>query len=109
MDISKILIDIKDMVRTLGFVEIEINNRVNFVMGNTYCIPQYVENIGFLIEYTDSEGEAQKNRYEDSDAFPIDMGEKAILGGIFFDLLSNVPELQYVRISASTLPLATNA
>ena len=109
MDISRILINIKNMIKTLGFVEKTINNRVNFVMGNTYCIPQYVEDIGFLVEYAASEDEALKNWHEDSDAFPVDMGEKAILGGIFFDLLSNVPELQYVQISASTLPLATNA
>ena len=108
MDVGKILINIKDMIRTLGFVEKEVNGRVNFVMGNTHCIPQYVESIGFLIEYADSEGDALKNWHEDSDAFPLDMGEKAIFGGIFFDLLSNVPELQNTQISASNLPLTAN-
>ena len=57
-------------------------SEANYVRGDLYCIPQYIESLGFLIEYADSYEEAKNHGHEDGDAFPLEMGEKDILAGI---------------------------
>jgi len=95
-EVDRILSKIVEVFKTLGFSEDRINDRVNFVMSDTYCIPQYVNTIGFLVEYADSRKEALNNMYDDSDAFPLDIGETKILEGILSDILVNVPEVNKV-------------
>jgi len=94
MDSNVILEKIRDMLLALGFHKELIGNNYNYVLGNTYCIPQYIESLGFFIEYTDSKEEAMKNWHEDSDKFPADIGEAAILMGLRMDVIDNFPEVK---------------
>jgi hypothetical protein len=84
--VQKILGRIKSMLLEMGFKEVIVTNsyrsEVNYVLGNLYCIPQYVKSLGFLIEYADSYEEAKNHGHEDGDAFPLSLGEDAILEGL---------------------------
>ena len=84
--VEQILEKIKLMLLKMGFEKTTVTNQyrteTNYVYGNLYCIPQYVESLVFLIEYADSLEEAQKHWHEDGDAFPLSMGEKAVLEGL---------------------------
>ena len=81
-NIEQILQQIKELFLNLNFKEIEINGRINYFIGDTYCVPQYIESLGFLIEYADSLENAKKNWHEDGESFPIGMGANGILSGI---------------------------
>ena len=83
---EQILRQIKELFLNLNFKETEINGRINYVIDSIYCVPQYIESLGFLIEYADSFESAQKNWHEDGDSFPLDMGAGAILSGISEEL-----------------------
>jgi hypothetical protein len=84
--IGQILIRIKEILLHLGFKETVITNEyrseTNYVYKNLYCIPGYVEGLGFIIEYADSFEEAQKHFHDDGDVFPLVLGEDAILAGL---------------------------
>ena len=80
--IEQILQQIKELFLNLKFKEINIGNRVNYVFDNIYCIPQYIDSLGFFIEYADTLENAQNNWHEDGESFPIDIGETAIIDGI---------------------------
>ena len=88
--IQKILDKIILMLIRLGFVKTIVTNQykseINYVRGNLYCIPQYVESLGFLIEYANSYEEAKNHGHEDGDAFPLLMGENAILKGLEYEV-----------------------
>lgn len=92
--VQQILDKIKAMLLKIGFVETIVTNpyrsETNYVRGNLYCIPQYVESLGFLIEYADSYEEAKNHGHEDGDAFPISMGEDAILRSLEQEVLQNL-------------------
>jgi hypothetical protein len=81
--IEQILERIKIMLLEMGFVETVVTNpyrsEMNYVYGNLYCIPQYIECLGFLIEYADSYEEAQNHGHEDGDALPLSMGVSVII------------------------------
>ena len=81
-EIEKILQQIKEMFLNLKFHEIKINGKTNYVLGNLYCIPQYINSLGFLIEYADSLEAAKKNWHDDGGSFPLSMGTNAILEGL---------------------------
>jgi len=93
-NVDIILAKVNELFVNLGFNSIDVGGRCNFVMGNTHCIPQYIETLGFLIEYADSKEEAQKNWHEDGDSFPLNLGERAILEGIMAEIINNTAELQ---------------
>ena len=93
-EIDALFDDIIKVFLELGFSEKNIGRYTNFVLGNTYCIPVYVDSLGFLIEYAESEQEAIINGHGDGDSYPLYMGRKAILEAIRLDLLKEVPELQ---------------
>jgi hypothetical protein len=80
------IVDIKNkiimLLLRLGFREVFLNGVTNYVHGNLYCIPHYIQRLGFIIEYAHSLEEAQKNMHGDGDAFPLEMGEEAILSGL---------------------------
>lgn len=84
--IGQVLMKIKEILLRLGFKETVITNEyrseVNYVYKNLYCIPGYVEGLGFIIEYADSFEEAQKHFHDDGDVFPLALGEDAILTGV---------------------------
>ncbi len=92
--VQQILGKIKAMLLKMGFVETPVTNpyrsEINFVRSNLYCIPQYVECLGFLIEYADSYEEAKKHGHEDGDSFPLEMGEAAILAGLEKEVRLNI-------------------
>ena len=92
--IQKILEKIKLMLLRMGFEETIVTNpyrsETNYVRGNLYCIPQYVEGLGFLIEYAESYEEAKNHGHEDGDAFPLEMGEQIILSGLEEDILKSI-------------------
>jgi hypothetical protein len=81
-NIEQMLNKIKNRLLDFGFKRVQINGDINYVLGNLYCIPFYLKSIGFIIEYAHSLEEAQKNMHGDGDAFPLEMGEEAILSGI---------------------------
>ena len=89
-----ILESIIAMLNEMGFTETIITNpyrsEINYVRGNLYCIPQYIESLGFLIEYADSYEEAKNHGHEDGDAFPISMGEDVILEGLRQEVMQNL-------------------
>jgi adenylate cyclase class IV len=91
---QQILEKIKAMLLRLGFVETIVTNpyrsETNYVRGNLYCIPQYVESLGFFVEYTDSYEEAKNHGHEDGDAFPLSMGEDAILRSLKQEIQQNL-------------------
>ena len=84
--VQQILEKIELMLLEMGFEEIvvenEYRNEKNYAYGNLYCIPQYVDALGFLVEYADSYEEAKKHGHEDGDSFPMELGEAPILEGI---------------------------
>ena len=84
--VQQILAKIKAMLTSMGFKEMTITNpyrsEINYVLDKLYCIPQYIESLGFLIEYADSYEEAKNHGHEDGDAFPMSLGESAILEGL---------------------------
>ena len=88
------LTKIKEILLHLGFEETIITNayrsEINYMYKNLYCIPGYVEGLGFIIEYANSFEEAQKHFHEDGDSFPLEMGEKSILVGIEKEVLEYV-------------------
>ena len=92
--VQQILERIKLLLIKLGFKEITITNQyrseVNYVRGDLFCIPQYVESLGFLVEYAFSFQEAQKHFHEDGESFPLAMGENAILAGIEAGIRKNM-------------------
>jgi len=95
MDKNQILEKMKQMLLSLGFIERKIGINTCYVMGNTYCMPTYIGGgIGFLIEYAHSEEEAKKNWYGDGEAFPLEIGEEAILAGIRAELHDSILELR---------------
>ncbi|NMC56793.1 MAG: hypothetical protein GYA50_06200 [Eubacteriaceae bacterium] len=96
-DTKKILNEIKSLFLRLGFQKIEVNDVINYVYGNTYCIPHCLQRLGFLIEYADSLEEAQKNWYEDGDSFPLEMGEEAILAGLEKEIRHEVFDKQQIN------------
>lgn len=77
------LTKIQALLLEMGFAETTVTNpyrsEMNYVRGNLYCIPQYVERLGFLIEYAGSYEEAKNHLHEDGDSFPLEMGEEAVL------------------------------
>ena len=92
--VQHILEQIKVMLLRMGFRERIVTNQyrseTNYVRGNLYCIPQYVERLGFLIEYADSYEEAKNHGHEDGDSFPLEMGEKFILDGLEKEVRQNI-------------------
>ena len=84
--VQQILKKVKAMLLKRGFAETTITNpyrsETNYVRGNLYCIPQYIEGLGFLMEYANSFEEAKNHGHEDGDSFPLEMGEDAILSGL---------------------------
>jgi hypothetical protein len=82
------------MLISLGFKEVTFGGTKNYVLGSTYCIPNYLDWLGFFIEYADSKEEALNNGYEDGNGFPLDMGTKAILIGLKSEVTRNTPKLQ---------------
>jgi hypothetical protein len=83
---NDIIDKLKALLLTMGFEEIIITNpyrsETNYVRGSLHCIPQYIERLGFLIEYADSYEEAKNHLHEDGDLYPLEMGEEAILTGL---------------------------
>lgn len=92
--VEYILEKITEILIGLGFVEKVVTNNYrsekNYVHGNLYCIPQYINKLGFLIEYAHSFDEAQKHWHEDGDSFPLEMGEVAILAGLEKEIRSSM-------------------
>ena len=83
---GELLQEIKRMLLRFGFKETVVTNQyrseTNYVYKNLYCIPGYVNGLGFIMEYASSFEEAQNHLHEDGDAFPLEMGEQAILSGL---------------------------
>ena len=94
---QQILEKIRQLLLTLGFTEVMVKNpyrnEINYVKGNLYCIPQYIESLGFLIEYADSYETAKNHGHEDGDAFPLSWGETSILNAIEKDLQQNIRDI----------------
>lgn len=82
------------MLLEMGFAETVVTNpyrsETNYVRGNLYCIPQYVERLGLLIEYAHSYEEAQNHGHEDGDSFPLEIGEEAILVELEKEVRQNI-------------------
>jgi len=91
--VDAILDNIVCMFNELGFIKKDIGNYTNYVLGNTFCIPVYVDKLGFIIEYAHSEEEAHNNMHGDGDSYPLIFGETAILAGIYADIVREVTEL----------------
>jgi len=91
---KKILEKIKIMLLDMGFEETVVTNPyrsfTNYVRGDLYCEPQYIERLGFLIEYAHSYEEAQKQWHEDGDSHPLQIGEEAILYGLEKEVRENM-------------------
>ena len=90
---NSILGKIVELFIGLGFSKEDVGCRTNYKIGNTYCIPVYVNSLGFLIEYADSKEDAHNNLYDDGDPYPLYFEESAILAGIYADIIREVPEL----------------
>lgn len=95
--VQQILDKIKSMLCQMGFEETVISNpyrnEVNYVYGTLYCIPNYIESLGFLIEYADSYEEAKNHGHEDGESFRLDLGEEIILKGLEIEILTEMRKL----------------
>jgi hypothetical protein len=89
-EITQILDKIKNLLILLQFKTIDINGEINYAYENTYCIPHYIQHIGFFIEYAHSLEEAQKSLHSDGDGFPLEMGENAILAGLEAEIRQSI-------------------
>lgn len=82
------------MLLDMGFQEVILTNpyrsEKNYVLGNLYCIPQYVAGLGFLIEYATSYHEAVTHGHEDGDAFPVSFDEEEILKELEKEVRQNI-------------------
>lgn len=96
-NVDQILNQIHDLLIRLNFKEFSINGNINYVFDSIYCIPQYVETLGFLVEYADSLEEAQKNFHGDGDSFPLGMGADAILAGIEEEILLEISRKSNIK------------
>ena len=107
--VEQVLLKINGMFIDLGFKEVEVDHylankrEMNFLFGNLYCVPAYVETLGFIIEYAHSLHEAQHYAYGDGDCFPLELGEAAILDGIRDELRNAMSDLDY-----STVPFVAD-
>ena len=99
IQIEQILFKINEVFIDLGFNQVAIEHylankrEMNFVFGNMYCFPVYIESLGFIIQYAYSLREAQHYAYDDGCRFPLRMGEAAILDGIRNELIEAISEI----------------
>ena len=82
----------------LGFEEVIVDHymagekETNYCLGNLYCCVDYVESLGFIVQYARSLYEAQCYAYGDGRRFPLRLGEAAILEGIKNELLEAIKD-----------------
>ena len=90
--IDKILGRIRQMLMDLGFQKTALHGETTYQYKNLYCIPHFIQTLGYLIEYADSLEAAQKNQYEDGDVFPEEMDAEAILQGLEREVRLNMQD-----------------
>jgi len=92
--VQQVLRKIEAMLLEMGFVETTVTNpyrsEVNYVRGNLYCVPTYVERLGFLVEYAASCEEAKNHGHEDGDAWSLEEGEEVILAKLKEEIRKNM-------------------
>jgi hypothetical protein len=92
--VETVLESIRVLLLELGFSSITVvspyKSELNYVHDNLYCIPRYIESLGFLIEYADSLEDAINQRYEDGDVFSLALGVGRILDGIKKEVLDEI-------------------
>lgn len=72
----------------LGFEKVKVNNILNYLVNSTYYKVNYFEELkSYVIESASNYTEAVNNLYEDSDIYPISLGEKKILEELRKDLI----------------------
>ena len=98
-EVKQLLTKIESLMIKLGFEEVLVKHfetgviEKNYFYGGTYCVPVYIDTLGFIIEYADSLQEAQNCLYEDGAKFPMHLGEAAILSGIKKELVKIMSEV----------------
>ena len=98
-NVREIYSKIESMMHEIGFKEEIVNHykagktNKNYVRGTMYCLPVFVETLGFIVEYADSLHDAQLYMYDDGDCFPLELGEAAILEGIRKELQEAISDM----------------
>ena len=69
-----------ELLSELGLTSITVGNNQVYEINGSYMKFSYVAGLGcFVIEYAENLSAAKKNLYEDSDLFPITLGETVLL------------------------------
>ncbi len=89
-NIEIILDEIKNTLISLGFEYIEVNGIGNYKYKELYCVPAYIAELGFLIEYAESYDEAIKGRYEDGDSCLFSFSKTEIVKFLRDEIIGNM-------------------
>ena len=77
--ISEIYSQIDDLFTGIKHIKkILINDRTNYVYKECFYRINFVNGLGFIIEYAGSFQEAIRNLYEDGDIFPLSLGKNLV-------------------------------
>ncbi len=89
-NIEIILDEIKNTLISLGFEYIEVKGIGNYKYKDLYCVPTFIAELGFLIEYASSYDEALKGRYEDGDSCLFNFSKTEIVEFLKDEIMSNM-------------------
>lgn len=77
----------------MNMKEASINNKPNFRYKNGFYRFSFVSGLkSFVLEFAESWDDALKNRYEDSELYYLDLGEKNILAKLEHDIKTYIIE-----------------
>ncbi|PFH81987.1 hypothetical protein [Bacillus sp. AFS088145] len=80
---------IDSLMIELGFKKVNVNNTLNYLHNGLYLKVIYVEGLkSYVIESACSSSEAERNVYEDSELYPITLGENKLLETLRNDLMT---------------------
>jgi hypothetical protein len=69
----------KALFISCGFARTVINGMINYERGGKYLMLTYVSDFdAFVIEYASNSEAAQQNRYQDTELYPISLGDRLI-------------------------------
>lgn len=80
---------IDNLMFELGYKKVNVNNTLNYLHYGLYLKVSYIEGLkSYVIESACSSSEVERNLYEDSDLYPIALGENKLLETLRNDLNS---------------------
>lgn len=86
--VEKIKSKAMDMFVELGCKIVRINEELVYEKKGVFYKFAFIKGFkSFVVEYAENIDEAQKNRYEDGDLFPLSLGEEKLIEALRGDLI----------------------